>query len=69
MSQSRASSFLEAVTNVVVGWIVAMITQVLTFPFVGLQASLTQHFSLSAVFVAVSFIRSYALRRLFDRIA
>ena len=67
MSQTRRMSALEAASNVVVGWLVALATQVSLFPLIGLQASLTQHARLSLVFTAVSFLRSYALRRFFMR--
>lgn len=68
MSQSRAQSGIEAATNVFVGWIIALVTQVLIFPVVGLQVMLWQNLALSGVFSAVSFLRSYMLRRFFLRL-
>ena len=40
MRQSRLMSLVEAVANVVVGLIVAVATQIVVFPILGLQASL-----------------------------
>ena len=40
MRQSRLMSLVEAVANVGVGLVVAVATQVLVFPILGLQASL-----------------------------
>lgn len=67
MSQSRAMSLIEAVTNVVVGYVLAVTTQIMVFPWFGLHPSLGQNLALGGVFVGISLLRSYALRRLFDR--
>ena len=69
MSQSRRMSLLEAVTNVAVGYVLAVATQIVVFPAFGLQASLGDNLAIGAVFTGISLIRSYALRRLFEFIA
>ncbi|MHA1127337.1 MAG: DUF7220 family protein [Alphaproteobacteria bacterium] len=66
MSQSRAMSLLEAIANVVIGYIVAVGTQMLVFPMFGLHTSLPQNLTLGAAFTVVSILRSFALRRLFE---
>lgn len=58
---------IEATTNVAVGYILAIVTQILMFLWFGLQASLADNLALGGLFNAVSLIRGYALRRLFDR--
>lgn len=68
MSQSRRMSAVESVTNVVVGLGVAFATQVAVFPLFGLHASTSEHIAISAIFTVVSLVRSYALRRVFNRI-
>ena len=67
MSQSRLMSGVEAVTNVAVGYGVAVGTQLVVFPFFGLQATLAQNLAIGAIFTVVSLARSYLLRRLFNR--
>ena len=67
MSQSRGMSLIEAVTNVIVGYALAAITQILGFPWFGIQVGLGDNLASAAVFVGISFVRSYALRRLFER--
>ena len=67
MSQSRTHSAIEAATNVIVGLAVAMGVQYLVFPLFGIQISHSEHFAIAAFFVVASIIRSYALRRLFNR--
>ena len=61
-------SLIEAITNVAVGYGVAVLTQVAVFPLFGLYASLSQNLWLGAVFTIASILRSYALRRLFEEI-
>jgi hypothetical protein len=67
MPQSPRLSLLEAVTNVVVGYALAVLTQLLVFPWFGLSVSLQDNFAIGAAFVGVSLIRGYALRRVFER--
>lgn len=69
MSQSRKVSLLEAATNVAVGYGLAIVTQMIVFPWFGIEAGLEDHLAIGLAFVAVSLVRSYVLRRLFDRIA
>jgi hypothetical protein len=59
---------IEAVTNVVVGYALAVITQIVAFPWFGLQITLGDNLAIGAVFIGVSLVRSYALRRLFARL-
>ncbi len=66
MKQSRTMSLIEAITNVVVGYSLAVLTQVLAFPAFGLQATLSQNLQLAALFSAISVFRSFVLRRAFE---
>ena len=50
MKQSRAMSLVEAVANVVVGYGVAVVTQILIFPVFGLHTTLAQNLKMGAVF-------------------
>ena len=68
MKQSRAMSLVEAVANVVVGYGVAVVTQILIFPIFGLHTTLAQNLKLGLIFTIVSIGRGYALRRLFERL-
>ncbi len=68
MKQSRTMSLVEAVTNVVVGYGIAVVTQILIFPVFGLHTTLVQNLKMGAIFSGVSIARSFALRRLFEAI-
>ena len=65
MAQSRVMSFIEATTNVVVGYVLAIATQLAVFPLFGIEAALGEHLAIGLAFLAVSLARSYLLRRLF----
>ena len=64
MKQSRLMSLVEAVTNVAVGYGLAVVTQIIVFPWFGLEAALGEHMTIDMAFVGVSLVRSYLLRRL-----
>lgn len=66
MKQSRRMSFAEAVTNTAIGYLVALLTQLIAFPLVGVQASMGQNLTIGLVFTGVSIVRSYVLRRVFE---
>ena len=66
MKQSRLMSLVESLANVLVGYGVAMITQVLVFPMFGLAVTIAENLLIGLVFTGVSLVRSYALRRSFE---
>ncbi|MGE0252955.1 MAG: hypothetical protein AB7N54_00040 [Alphaproteobacteria bacterium] len=66
MKQSRLMSLVEATTNVVVGFVLALATQMALFPVFGLAVTLPQNVVIGSAFTAVSVVRSYLLRRLFE---
>lgn len=66
MSQSRRRSALEAIANVAVGYGIAVATQAAVFPLYGLHTTIGANLAIGAVFTAVSLVRSYLLRRLFN---
>ncbi|CAM4340130.1 hypothetical protein [Palleronia rufa] len=68
MKQSRTMSLVESVTNVIVGYGVAVVTQILIFPAFGLHTTLAQNLKMGAIFTIVSIARSFALRRVFEAI-
>ena len=68
MKQSRLMSLIEAITNVIVGYGLAVVTQIIVFPWFGLEAALGDHLAIGLAFVGISLVRSYLLRRLFARL-
>ena len=66
MKQSRRMSLVESLANVLVGYGVAVVTQMLVFPLFGLAVTVSENLLIGLVFTAVSIVRSYALRRGFE---
>lgn len=64
--QSRKMSFLESMTNVVVGYVLAILTQILVFPWFGIEAGFGEHLTIGLAFIFVSLVRGYVLRRVFE---
>ena len=63
MKQSRLMSMVESLANVLVGYVVAVATQMAVFPLFGLAVTVTENLLIGLIFTAVSIVRSYALRR------
>jgi hypothetical protein len=61
-------SMVEAIANVVIGYGIAIATQVVVFPIFGIHITLTDDLAIGLVFLVVSLIRSYLLRRVFERL-
>ena len=66
MKQSRTMSLVEVMTNVAVGYGVAVLTQIVVFPWFGIEVGLADNMKIGMVFVGVSLVRGYLLRRLFE---
>ena len=67
MQQSRLMSLVESTTNVVLGYVLAIATQIVVFPWFGLYPNLGENLALGGIFTAISLTRGYPLRRLFER--
>jgi hypothetical protein len=68
MQQSIAMSFVEAATNILVGYALAVWTQTLIFPIFGIAIPLSDNLLIGGIFTCVSLLRSFALRRMFEAV-
>ncbi|MBL0144319.1 MAG: hypothetical protein IPP91_20000 [Betaproteobacteria bacterium] len=66
MMQTRWMSLMESIANVIVGFVVAVIAQILVFPLFGMHPTVSQNLWIGLIFTAVSLVRSYLLRRGFE---
>ena len=66
--QSKAYSLIESVTNIIVGYFVALGAQLVVFPMFGLSVPVRDNILIGLVFTVVSLVRSYVLRRIFNRL-
>jgi len=66
MGQTRLSSLIEAGFNIVIGYVVALISQLVIFPAVGIDIPLSTNLVIGAWFTVISLVRSYVIRRWFN---
>lgn len=66
MKQSKKHSALESITNVIVGLLVSILTQMVLYPILGIPVSMKQNLIITAVFFILSFVRGYIIRRIFN---
>lgn len=64
--QSRKASAIESALNVLIGYWIAILAQILIFPMFGLRPSFAENLAIGGLFTIVSMVRSYALRRFFN---
>jgi len=66
--QTRLQSFIESIINVLIGYFIAIATQMIVLPLFGLHPSVRDNILIGAIFTVVSIVRSYCLRRVFNRL-
>ena len=66
MNQSRVASLAESVMNVLIGYGVALASQLVIFPMFGIHLPLSDNLAIGAWFTVISLVRSYAIRRWFN---
>jgi hypothetical protein len=64
--QSKRASLVEALTNILAGALVALISQEIILPWYGMHPSLSVNLQMVGWFTLISLIRSFLLRRLFN---
>lgn len=66
--QSHAHSWLEAAANIGVGFAVSLVITAYLLPAFGHHITLAENVAMTSIFTVASLARSYALRRIFNRI-
>lgn len=64
--QTRSGSLIESIANVIAGIGVAILAQIIVFPWFGIRISLLDTSLIAVIFTGISIIRSYTLRRVFE---
>ena len=67
MNQTRLQSLIETSTNVVIGYLVAVLSQLIIFPAFGIRTTITDNLLIAGYFTIISVIRGYMVRRWFNR--
>lgn len=66
IGQSHIHSILESIVNVLIGFTVALVSQLVIFAFYGIKLNIQTNVEITLWFTLVSIIRSYYIRRLFN---
>lgn len=64
--QTRLGSFIESLVNVLIGYGVAIVSQILIFPWFGIHIPLSDNLLIGFWFTVISIVRSYVVRRAFN---
>ena len=60
-------SLIETICNVSAGYVLAIVTQIVVFPWFGLHPEWHENFLIAAIFTGVALVRSFTVRRLFEQ--
>lgn len=64
--QSKKHSLIESMANILVGYGVALASQLAIFPIYGIHISLNDNIAIGIWFTVISLVRSYVIRRWFN---
>jgi hypothetical protein len=66
--QLKKHSLFEAIVNIIVGFLINIIANLVIFPFWGWTISVRQSCEIGVIFTVISLARSYLLRRAFTHL-
>ena len=66
--QSKKYSRYESIANTVAGLVLSFIVQLLIYPFLEIEVTLSENIFITFIFLLVSYFRSYTIRRIFNSI-
>lgn len=64
--QPKSHSVAEAIANTIIGYLIALAGQFFVYWWYAITVTLEQNLVIGAFFMAISLVRSYALRRIFN---
>lgn len=66
--QTKLTSLIESLSNVAIGFGVALVSQLVIFPIYDIYLTLDDNLAIGAWFTLVSIIRGYVVRRWFNKL-
>lgn len=66
MNQTKMGSLIEALINVVIGFSINFVANMLIFPLFGFHITPGANFALGLIYTVISVARSYCVRRWFN---
>jgi len=64
--QTRIESLIESIFNILIGYGVALLSQIAIFPMFGINVPISTNLWIGAWFTVISLVRSYVIRRFFN---
>lgn len=64
--QSKIASFIEAWANIIIGFTINFVANLLILPIFGYNVTAAHAFGIGVLFTFISLVRSYAIRRWFN---
>lgn len=65
--QTKTHSLIESIINVLIGYGIAVASQIIIFPLFDIHIPLKDNFKIGLWFTVISIIRSYMVRRYFTK--
>lgn len=65
--QTKKQSIIESCTNIGTGYIISMIANYFVLPLFGYSVDMAKSAKIAVVFSVISIVRSYVIRRCFNR--
>ena len=65
--QSKLQSLIESLTNILIGYLTALLSQVLIFPLFDINVTFQDNLMIGLYFTIISLLRSYFVRRYFNK--
>ena len=66
--QTKTQSMIEACTSVFIGYWIAVISQIILYPYFDIEVTFGDQMYIALWFTVISIIRTYLMRRLFNMI-
>ena len=65
--QSKKGSLIETLVNIAIGITIGFISNIIVLPAFGYNVSLSDGMAISLIFTVISLVRSYTIRRIFNK--
>jgi len=67
MTQTKLQSLIESITHTIIGLGTSIVIQLILYPLLSIPVTFGQNLIITSVFFAVSIIRQYVIRRIFNK--
>ncbi len=64
--QTKFQSFIESLTNILIGYLTAICSQLAIFPLFNINIPIQDNLLIGLYFTLISLVRSYLIRRYFN---